>query len=81
MLAMIYIMPASTSASTCDIHIINTQFKYNRNIHFIKINIETEIVPWEISIILYIYFQSNNISLNQHSNGSCLICIINCLFY
>ena len=79
MLAMIYIMPASTSASAGHIHIINTQFKYNRNIHLIKINIETEIVPWEMST--YIYFQSNNISFNQHSDGSSLISIINSLFY
>lgn len=78
---MIYIMPASTytSSNTGCVEIRNTQFINNRNTHFIEVNGEKGIVPWEIS--MYIYLYSINISLNKHFDGYSLISITNGMLY
>ena len=77
--AMIYIIPASTSSNAGRVEIRNTQFKNNRNTHFIEVKGEKEIVPWEISI--YVYLHSIIISLNKHYDGYSLISITNCMLY
>ena len=79
MQAMIYITPAITSTLSGHIEISNTQFIKNRNIHFIKVKGETEIVLWQLST--YIYMYSINVSLNEHHDGSNLISIANGVLY
>ena len=79
MQAMLYIIPASTSALAGRIEISNTQFIKNRNIHFIKVKGEKEIVLWQLSTYIYIY--SINVSLNEHHDGSNLISIANGVLY
>ena len=79
MQAMIYIKPASTSANAGRIEIWNTQFIKNRNIHFIEVKSETEIVLWQLST--YIFMYNINISLNEHHDGSNLISITNSVLY
>ena len=79
MQAMIYIMPVSTSANAGHIHIQNTQFINNRNIHFLEVKGEKEVVPWELSIFIYLY--SINVSSNIHHDGYNLISITNGMLY
>ena len=79
MQAMIYIMPASTSANAGRIEIHNVQFIKNRNVHFIEVKGETEIVLWQLST--YIYMYNINVSLNEHHDGSNLISITNGVLY
>ena len=74
MRAMLYIISTSTSALAGHIEISNTQFIKNRNIHFIKVKGEKEIVLWQLST--YIYMYNINVSLNHH-DGSNLISIAN----
>ena len=75
MQAMIYIMPASTSENSGYVHIQNSQFIGNRNIHFIEVKGEREIAPWQLSIFIHLF--STKISLNKHYDGSSLISITN----
>ena len=79
MQAMIYIIPASTSALAGRIEISNSQFIQNRNVHFIKVKGEKEIVLWQLST--YIYMYSINVSFNEHNDGSNLISIANGVLY
>ena len=76
---MIYIIPASTSAYAGTITIQNSQFSKNKNIHFIAVKDETEIVPWQLSI--FIHLHRTNVSLNEHDHGSNLISITNSVLY
>ena len=79
MQAVIYIIPASTSANAGRIEIQNGQFIKNRNVHFIEVKGETEIVLWQLST--YIYMYNINVSLNEHYDGSNLISITNGVLY